>query len=125
MISTLHAGSCRGVWERLLVMCADRSAVSAALELVLNQRLLRRVCSACHGTGCAECLQTGYRGRVPVVEWVRLTDAMRRQLREQGPEAIQPATSLETAARQLAEQGVTNAAECERMFGRGDRIGDW
>jgi type II secretory ATPase GspE/PulE/Tfp pilus assembly ATPase PilB-like protein len=70
-------------------------------------------------------LQTGYRGRVPVVEWVRLTDAMRRQLREQGPEAIQPATSLETAARQLAEQGVTNAAECERMFGRGDRIGDW
>src|SRR5213078_1998525 len=41
VISTLHAGSCKGVFERLLVLCADHSAVAAAVELVLNQRLVR------------------------------------------------------------------------------------
>ena len=51
VISTLHAGSCRGVFERLLAMCADHSAVASAVELVLNQRLIRKLCSACSGAG--------------------------------------------------------------------------
>ena len=51
VISTLHAGSCRGVFERLLVMCADYSAVASAVELVLNQRLIRKLCSACQWRG--------------------------------------------------------------------------
>ena len=42
VISTLHAGSCKGVFERLLVLCGDHSAVAASVDLVLNQRLLRR-----------------------------------------------------------------------------------
>src|SRR6185295_12622100 len=62
VISTLHAGSCRGVFERLLVMCADHSAVASAVELVLNQRLIRRVCRLCRGEGCTACLKTGYQG---------------------------------------------------------------
>ena len=72
VISTLHAGSCRGVFERLLVMCADHSAVASAVELVLNQRLIRKLCSACHGSGCETCLHTGYQGRLPLVEWLRV-----------------------------------------------------
>jgi type II secretory ATPase GspE/PulE/Tfp pilus assembly ATPase PilB-like protein len=47
VISTLHAGSCRGVLERLLVLCADRSAIASAAELILNQRLMRKVCRGC------------------------------------------------------------------------------
>ena len=77
VISTLHAGSCRGVFERLLVMCADHSAVASAVELVLNQRLIRKVCSACDGAGCDACLHTGYQGRVPLVEWLRVDETMR------------------------------------------------
>jgi type II secretory ATPase GspE/PulE/Tfp pilus assembly ATPase PilB-like protein len=72
VISTLHAGSCKGVFERLLAMCADHSAVASAVELVLNQRLIRKVCSACDGAGCESCLRTGYNGRVPLVEWLRV-----------------------------------------------------
>ncbi len=72
VISTLHAGSCRGVFERLLTMCADHSAVASAVELVFNQRLIRKVCSACDGAGCEHCLGTGYNGRVPLVEWLRV-----------------------------------------------------
>src|SRR4029434_11259274 len=47
VISTLHAGSCKGVFERLLVMCTDHSAVASSVELILNQRLVRRVCGEC------------------------------------------------------------------------------
>ena len=118
MISTLHAGSCAGVWERLLVMCPDAAAALSALELILNQRLIRRVCGACAGSGCAECLGTGYKGRAPVTEWFRVDDPARRQIRERGSAAIAPATSLESAARRLAESGVTNARELERIFTR-------
>src|ERR1039457_3945652 len=74
VISTLHAGSCKGVFERLLAMCADHSAVASAVELVLNQRLIRKVCAACDGSGCETCLRTGYCGRVPLVEWLRMDE---------------------------------------------------
>src|SRR5712672_2606898 len=63
VISTLHAGSCKGVFERLLTLSDDPSAVAASLELVINQRLIRRLCQACAGKGCDACLQTGFRGR--------------------------------------------------------------
>src|SRR5882724_10334446 len=60
VISTLHAGSCRSVFERLLVMCPDHFAVASVVGLVLNQRLIRRLCPTCRGDGCESCLRTGY-----------------------------------------------------------------
>jgi type II secretory ATPase GspE/PulE/Tfp pilus assembly ATPase PilB-like protein len=117
VISTLHAGSCKGVFERLLVMCPDHYAVVSSVALVLNQRLMRRVCRACVGAGCASCLATGYQGRAPVVEWFRPDDKVRSELRARGPEAIQPAQSLEAAARALAAAGISNDAELRRLFG--------
>jgi len=116
VISTLHAGSCKGVFERLLVMCRDPYSVWSAVELVLNQRLVRRLCNECGGAGCAGCLKTGYRGRVPVVEWLRLDEALRTKARAEGLATIKPRHSLETAARDLVQQGVTNPAEFDRVF---------
>ena len=117
VISTLHAGSCKGVLERLMVMCPDHYAVISATTLVLNQRLMRRLCAACAGAGCATCLQTGYRGRVPVIEWVRLDDSLRRELRSRGPDAIVPAHPLAEAARELCVRHISNRAEYERVIG--------
>ena len=117
VISTLHAGSCKGVFERLWLMCPDHHAVISAVALVLNQRLLRGRCVECAGRGCAACLQTGYRGRAPVVEFVKVDDALRARLRERGPEAVQPALTLEAAARALAARGVTDEAELTRVIG--------
>jgi type II secretory ATPase GspE/PulE/Tfp pilus assembly ATPase PilB-like protein len=118
VISTLHAGSCTGVIERLLMMCSDRFAVGSALELILNQRLLRRVCEQCRGARCEACLQTGYHGRVPVLEWLRFDSEQREQLRAKGPAAIQPKHLIRDAARELVKGGVTDAAEFERLFSR-------
>ena len=149
VISTLHAGSCRGVFERLLVMCRDHSAVASAVELVLNQRLIRRVCPVCSGTGfqpvrldsetitdakshssapldrleacpttgCDACLRTGYQGRVPLVEWTRLTDTTRASLRQHDLAAIQPQRTFDDEVRRLIAEGVTNEAEQRRIFG--------
>ncbi|MBL9171133.1 MAG: Flp pilus assembly complex ATPase component TadA [Verrucomicrobiales bacterium] len=117
VISTLHAGSCRGVLERLLVMCPDHHAVVSALLLVLNQRLLRRTCAGCAGQGCPSCLQTGYRGRVPAVEWFRFPADASARRGAFGPESVQPATTLRQSAELLVGSGQTSRAEVERTFG--------
>lgn len=117
VISTLHAGSCKGVFERLLTMCPDHSAVASAVELVLNQRLIRKVCSTCDGAGCETCLRTGYQGRVPLVEWLRVNETVREQIRRRETALLAPTETLEAAARSLVNQGVTNEAEFKRIFG--------
>jgi len=117
VISTLHAGSCRGVFERLLLMCTDPSAVASAVELVLNQRLIRKVCSACEGAGCETCLRTGYAGRLPLVEWLRVDETLRNQIRRRELSALVAGQTLEASARSLVNQGVTNEAEYKRIFG--------
>jgi general secretion pathway protein E len=117
VISTLHAGSCKGVFERLLAMCADHSAVASAVELVLNQRLIRKVCSACDGTGCETCLHTGYQGRVPLVEGLRVNEILREQIRRRELSSLAPTQTLESSARSLVNQGVTNETEFKRVFG--------
>ena len=117
VISTLHAGSCRGVFERLLAMCADHSAVASAVELVLNQRLIRKVCAKCHGSGCETCLHAGYAGRTPLVEWLRVNDSLREHIRRHDLAGVIPAQTLEASARSLVNQGVTNEAEFKRIFG--------
>lgn len=119
VIATLHAGSCRGVFERLFAMVPDRSAVMAAVALVLNQRLLRRVCGACAGAGCDTCLRTGYRGRLPVAEFFRLNDSLRAALREQGPGAVVPSgKELNTSALALVAEKLTTTVELHRAIGQ-------
>jgi type II secretory ATPase GspE/PulE/Tfp pilus assembly ATPase PilB-like protein len=118
VISTLHAGSCSAVVERLFSMCRDRFATASALELILNQRLLRRLCSSCGGARCDACFQTGYRERAPVVEWFRLDDKARARLRAEGAAVVKPQTTLQEASRALVASRVTDAAEFERVFSR-------
>jgi type II secretory ATPase GspE/PulE/Tfp pilus assembly ATPase PilB-like protein len=117
VISTLHAGSCKGVFERLIALSGDASGVASCVELVLNQRLVRRSCAACSGKGCPECLSTGYRGRLPIIEGLRITDSLRGFIaaRELGRLAASP--SLAECARTLVAQGLTTEAEIGRVLG--------
>jgi type II secretory ATPase GspE/PulE/Tfp pilus assembly ATPase PilB-like protein len=117
VISTLHAGSCRGVFDRFLVMCPDRFAIASVVGLVINQRLIRRFCPTCHGDGCESCLRTGYKGRAPLLEWVKPDEPMRERLRNQDTTAIAPSVSLEAAGRALVERGSTSDAELRRVLG--------
>ena len=118
VISTLHAGSCRGVFERLLVMSDDRYSALSAVQMVINQRLIRKLCDRCRGEGCDGCLGTGYRGRVPLVEWLKADDDFRRRVANEGAGAIEPHAPIRRAAEDMIEAGTTNRAEVERVFGR-------
>jgi len=117
VISTLHAGSCKGVFERLLVLCRDHSAVATSVELVLNQRLLRRLCSKCSGKGCSDCLGTGYRGRIPLLESLRINDQIRKQIGAGKTESLRAQTTLAARAQALVAAGLTNEAEVRRVLG--------
>jgi type II secretory ATPase GspE/PulE/Tfp pilus assembly ATPase PilB-like protein len=117
VISTLHAGSCRGVFERLQIMYSDGATVASATELVLNQRLIRKLCSECNGAGCNTCLRTGYRGRIPLVEWLRVDSTMRESIRRRELQCVVPRKGLEESARELLTHNLTNDAEYGRTFG--------
>jgi type II secretory ATPase GspE/PulE/Tfp pilus assembly ATPase PilB-like protein len=117
VISTLHAGSCGGVVQRLLAMCKDHSAVAACLELILNQRLLRRLCPDCSGNRCSACLMTGYRGRLPVVEWLRIGKPQRHDIVAQQLDGLTARPSLAENGRALVETGLTNEEELRRVLG--------
>ena len=117
VISTLHAGSCQGVLERLMLMCPDNYAVLSSLALVANQRLVRRLCRNCEGQGCGDCLESGYRDRVPIMEWAKLDDKIRDRIRRNGPPELKPSVSMRDFARTLVTEGVTDQAEIERAIG--------
>lgn len=119
VIATLHAGSCQGVFERLLALSSDLSGAATSLELVLNQRLVRRLCPECSGKGCAACMQTGYHGRLPIVEWLRVTDKMRRDIAARKLDGVAAQPSLAESAETLVRSGLTNESEIQRVLGFG------
>jgi general secretion pathway protein E len=101
----------------LLVLCPDHSAIASSVELVLNQRLIRRLCPACHGAKCAACLNTGYQGRLPLVERLRVNDRLREQIRVGELQGITPQPGLAESARELVNQGLSNQIEMQRVLG--------
>lgn len=117
VISTLHAGSCKGVFERLFVLCPDHAAVATSVELVINQRLVRQLCKRCSGRGCEHCLHTGYHGRLPVTECLRITDPMRRKIAAGELDSLSAKPTLLENARALVTAERTNEAELRRVFG--------
>jgi hypothetical protein len=118
VLSTLHAGSCAGVFERMLGMCHDRYAAVSAVDLVVNQRLIRSLCPECSGSGCGNCLQTGYQGRRPLVEWIRVDDALRKRLRTHRANPIKAPSTLEDEAAILVRRKITSRNEVRRMFAK-------
>lgn len=83
-VSSLHVGSVFDVVRRLEIMGVPRGRVTPALRLILNQRLIPRLCFGCDRSprtsrrseaetesgdkACTECRGTGYAGHVLVTE---------------------------------------------------------
>jgi type II secretory ATPase GspE/PulE/Tfp pilus assembly ATPase PilB-like protein len=68
---------------RLVDMGMENFLVSSALSGVLSQRLVRKICKVCGGTGtgesgkCRNCNGTGYKGRTGIYELLILSDELR------------------------------------------------
>ncbi|MBD7908393.1 GspE/PulE family protein [Sporosarcina gallistercoris] len=102
VLSTIHTNDSIASITRLLDMGVEPFLVTASLNAVVAQRLIRKVCRDCgkkmpasvreqeifakrgmtieeinRGSGCAACNMTGYRGRVAIHEVLLIDDAMR------------------------------------------------
>ncbi len=102
VFSTLHTNDAALAITRLINMGVESFLIGAALQAVLAQRLVRRICNRCRteydpprnvrkalarmgmeldqvykGAGCRECRNTGYRGRLGVHELLSVNDEMR------------------------------------------------
>ena len=104
VLSTLHTNDAPSTINRLLNMGVEAFLVASAVNLVIAQRLVRRICNECkvvenvppetlldlgildeelgsfecyQGTGCPVCNDTGYRGRIALYEVMPLYDQIR------------------------------------------------
>jgi type II secretion system protein E len=104
VFSTLHTNDAPGGLTRLLDMGVEPYLLTATLEGILAQRLVRVVCDGCaepykptrdelaridgaasgkaqksfrRGSGCEACAGTGYRGRTGIYEFMPLSDRLR------------------------------------------------
>ncbi|HNO79344.1 MAG TPA: ATPase, T2SS/T4P/T4SS family [Phycisphaerae bacterium] len=108
VFSTLHTNDSASAATRLLDMGVEAFLVSSSVEGVLAQRLVRRICPKCkeeyapepsevpsdfelppsgkvhRGVGCRECRDTGFKGRVGIYEFLRITDDIREVIIRQG-----------------------------------------
>jgi type II secretory ATPase GspE/PulE/Tfp pilus assembly ATPase PilB-like protein len=134
VISTLHAGSTCGVVSRLLDMGIEPYLLTSSVKGIVNQRLVRRLCSKCRARadagfwkapGCEACANTGYHGRLLLAELLTLDEPLRQAiLARSDTVALEAAAArpgrltLEAAAAAAVEQGLTTEQEIHRVFGR-------
>ena len=111
VFSTLHTNDAPGTITRLRDMGVPPFLITATIEAVLGQRLVRKICEHCkeemiptneeladlqlssldlsdkkfhHGKGCDRCNHTGYKGRVGLFELLIMTDDLRNLIMNNG-----------------------------------------
>jgi type IV pilus assembly protein PilB len=109
VLSTFHTNDAPSAVSRFVYMGLEPYLLASSLNLILAQRLVRRVCEKCQkpatlhpdliqrlhitpemmqhaqlfeGAGCPHCNNTGYRGRVPVFEFLIVDPEIRQAIAE-------------------------------------------
>ncbi len=122
VLATLHTNDAASAITRLTDMGIEPFLLSSSLLGVLAQRLVRKLCTSCHGAGCAQCGQTGYQGRTGVFELLVTNDAIRAQIHEKAAEADIRASAIASGmhlmrddGERLVQLGVTSREELVRV----------
>jgi type IV pilus assembly protein PilB len=133
VLSTLHTNDAPSAIGRLVDMGIEPFLVCSSVNLVLAQRLVRRVCNSCKrlitlndevlrelqmapedaatgtfylGAGCVECSNTGYRGRQGVYEVMPLTPRMRELILERASAIEIKRTAIQEGMLTLRRDGL-------------------
>jgi general secretion pathway protein E len=77
VLATLHTNDAVSAVTRLTDMGIEPFLLSSSLLGVLAQRLVRKTCTACQGSGCAACGHTGYQGRTGIFELLSVDETLR------------------------------------------------
>jgi type IV pilus assembly protein PilB len=127
VLSTLHTNDAPSTITRMIDMGIEPFNVSSAVNLIVAQRLVRRICKECKaettydavelkalgttekewegvtfykGTGCETCAGSGYKGRAGLYEVMALSPELRRQI-------LRGASTAEIQAQAVAEGMLT------------------
>lgn len=111
VLSTLHTNDAPSAIERLLQLGIKEYELKNSLQLIIAQRLVRKLCEKCKGCGCEHCYQ-GYKGRVGVYQ---ILSKMGNSF-EKATACLDFPTLLASAQQKVAEQK-TDLAEVKRVLG--------
>ena len=151
VLATLHTNDAVGAFTRLQELEVEPFLIGSAVLGVMAQRLVRRICPSCkaedkevspaeraafadrlgvppdfvtffRGKGCNTCNFTGYRGRQPVFELIRMAPSLRGAILGNSRAALleaanrqQQFTLLREEAMRLVWEGITTLAEMVRV----------
>ena len=137
VFSTLHTNDAPSTITRLVDLGIEPYLISSSLNLVIAQRLVRRICDKCKiethpsdlvlrrlegvtnfaipdtiyaGEGCNECGKTGYRGRVAIHEFLSLNTQIREMVMNEAKESEIEAASVAMGCHTLMGSGVSKVA---------------
>jgi type II secretory ATPase GspE/PulE/Tfp pilus assembly ATPase PilB-like protein len=149
VLSSLHAHSAASSIERLKNMGVEPGLLATSLNVVVGQRLARRLCMSCRepyaapaeelsalgrefahvelyrAKGCVECSNTGYSGRVALYEVMAIDGKLRRLMDASTEEIFSTAvaegmTTMRDEGVRLCLEGISSFDEIRRVTG--DRI---
>jgi CheY-like chemotaxis protein/RNA polymerase subunit RPABC4/transcription elongation factor Spt4 len=110
VFSTVHTNNTVATIGRLLDLGVDPNLIASSINLILAQRLTRKICEHCkeethpdptvlerlhlegsdftfyHGAGCRACGMTGYSGRIGLFEVLRMTPNLKAKISQRAPE---------------------------------------
>ena len=138
VFTTVHANNVFDVLGRFLNMGVEPYQFISALNCVMAQRLVRKICDACkhpvtldaaaiaesaidptllaghtiyEGSGCIECSGTGFKGRMAICELLDLTDHIREIILDRRPISEVKRAAKEQGMRLLRESAVERVLE--------------
>lgn len=133
VFTTLHTNDAPSAIARLLDLGMEPFLITATLEAVVAQRLVRRICTYCkteyrpteeqlmelqlrpqdvgdrvfyYGKGCDYCNNTGYRGRLGIYEIMVVTDQLRELMMNKASTNVLRHESIKNGMRTLRESGL-------------------
>jgi type IV pilus assembly protein PilB len=134
VFTTLHTNDAPSSIARLLDLGVEPFLITATIEGIIAQRLVRRICTRCktrfdptetqlmelkltpedvqgkefyYGKGCSKCNGTGYRGRVGLFEIMVFNDEIRDLVMEQGSSSVLREAAVKNGMRLLRNNGLT------------------
>lgn len=135
VISTIHSGIAAGVYARLINMEIEPFLLSSSIIAVLGIRLIRKNCTYCsesyqpepslmrlvpeemvgkmdfrRGTGCQECLQTGFSGRSAVTELLVADEVFRDAVLQKMPTRALQQVAIKQGMKTLWQNGLLRVA---------------
>ncbi|MBN9612952.1 MAG: Flp pilus assembly complex ATPase component TadA [Actinobacteria bacterium] len=138
VLSTLHTNDAPSALTRFINMGCEPFLVGTAINAVVAQRLARKLCTKCREpysedpqkllalkipydpagqyrfyrpVGCAECSQTGYRGRVALHEVMMMTEELEHLVTEHATSSELRAAALRDGMVTLRQDGFEKAAQ--------------